>query len=277
MIRTQSFIKPEQTIPTILTGRSDQPQPFIIRQDQSRPSSLRSQPPRPTMVMQMQSESPRPTALRPEQPRPMMTFGGQNPFLNLFRGKGPIMIRSQSIPLSPQALRENPQKPVNISPPEQQLPAEEDGPIVTKENPNGPTIIGFSLPQLLSRVNNIIPRMDKVSSGPRVMEISVRNPFRDFQRPSMSLPELPRMLEGMFGHKDEDIEPIIEEALFGDDEEEDFLPESIFGRKDDDVEPFGGFEGLFEQINSQVGRLMSSMPHQVIILQPIKKQLLGKN
>ena len=84
MIRTQSFIKPEQTIPTILTGRSDQPQPFIIRQDQSRPSSLRSQPPRPTMVMQMQSESPRPTALRPEQPRPMMTFGGQNPFLNLF-------------------------------------------------------------------------------------------------------------------------------------------------------------------------------------------------
>ena len=39
--------------------------------------------------------------------------------------------------------------------------------------------------------------------------------------------------------------------------------ESLFGRKDDDIEPFGGFEGLFEQINNHMGRLMSAMPQQV--------------
>merc|ERR1719186_1715392 len=61
----------------------------------------------------------------------------------------------------------------------------------------------------------------------------MRNPFRDFQRPSMSLPEMPRMVEG------------------------------FFGRKDDDIEPFGGFEGLFEQINNHMGRLMSAMPQQM--------------
>merc|ERR1712013_630512 len=108
-----------------------------------------------------------------------------------------------------------------------------EGPVVTKENPNGPTIIGFSLPQLLSRVNSMIPSRMEQAAVPRVMEISVRNPFRDFQRPSMSLPEMPRMVEG------------------------------LFGRKDDDIEPFGGFEGLFEQINNHLGRLMSAMPQQL--------------
>merc|ERR1712106_44923 len=97
------------------------------------------------------------------------------------------------------------------------------------------------------------------------MEISMRNPFRDFQRQSMSLPEMPRMVEGLFGRKDDDIEPFLEETLFGDDDEdtEDFIQESLFGRKDNDIEPFGGFEGLFEQINNHMGRLMSAMPQQL--------------
>merc|ERR1712106_1079651 len=246
MIRTQNFIRPEQPRPTILTGRSDQPQPFIIRQDPSRPTMMRSEPPGPTM---MRSEPPRPTMMRSEQPRPtmnilqseaprssmmrnepprhMMTMRAQNPFMNLLRSQGPIMFRSQNIPMIPQTMTEMSPRPMNMSPPQ----ASHGGPIVTKANPNGPTIIGFSLPQLLSKVNSMIPRMEQ-AAVPRVMEISMRNPFRDFQRQSMSLPEMPRMVEG------------------------------LFGRKDDDIEPFGGFEGLFEQINNHMGRLMSAMPQQ---------------
>merc|ERR1719348_2743081 len=164
-------------------------------------------------------------------------------------------------------------RPSNMSPPQQS----QQGPVVTKENPNGPTIIGFSLPQLLSRVNSMIPSRMEQAAVPRVMEISVRNPFRDFQRPSMSLPEMPRMVEGIFGRKDDDIiEPLLEEALFGDEDvdTEDFIQESLFGRKDDDIEPFGGFEGLFEQINNHMGRLMSSMPQQM--LSEKKQNLFGR-
>jgi hypothetical protein len=115
------------------------------------------------------------------------------------------------------------------------------------------------------------------------MEISInRNPFADFQskfqsefqpEPELNFPELPRMVEGLFGRKDNSLEPLIEEVeqLFGDEEpeddlerfmEEDMFPsgESLFGHKDDDVEPLGGFGGLFEQINNQFGRMMSSLP-----------------
>merc|ERR1719193_1279278 len=67
IIRAQNFIRPEQPRPTIITGRSDQPQPFIIRQDPSRPTIMRSEPPRPTM---MRSEPPQPTMMRSESPRP---------------------------------------------------------------------------------------------------------------------------------------------------------------------------------------------------------------
>jgi len=281
IIRAQNFIRPEQPRPTIITGRSDQPKPFIIRQDPSRPTIMRSEPPRPTMmrseppqptmmrseaprptmtIMPFQSEAPRSSMMRNEAPRPMMTMRAQNPFLNLMRSQGPIMIRSQNI--IPQTMTEMSPRPMNMSPPQKS----HEGPVVTKENPNGPTIIGFSLPQLLSRVNSMIPSRMEQAAVPRVMEISVRNPFRDFQRPSMSLPEMPRMVEGLFGRKDDDIlEPLLEEALFGDEDEdaEEFIQESLFGHKDDDIEPFGGFEGLFEQINNHMGRLMSAMPQQL--------------
>merc|ERR1719290_85031 len=40
-----------------------------------------------------------------------------------------------------------------------------------------------------------------------------------------------------------------------------FEPEvGFFGVKDDEVEPLGGIGGLFEQFNSQFGRMMSSLP-----------------
>merc|ERR1719427_1559483 len=265
MMRTQTFTRPEPSRPTIISsGRSDQPLPIMMRQEPSRPTMMRSEPPRPTITMMrsepprptiMRSEPPRPTIMRSEPPRPMMSMRAQNPFMNLLRSQGPITIR-QNTPIVPQMMTEMTPRPMNMSP-------SQEGPIVTKQNPNGPTIIGFSLPQLLSRVNSMIPRMEQ-GAVPRVMEISMRNPFRDFQRPSMSLPEMPRMVEGFFGRKDDDIEPFMEETLFGDDDDsDDFIQESLFGRKDDDIEPFGGFEGLFEQINNHMGRLMSAMPQQM--------------
>merc|ERR1719369_994714 len=70
-------------------------------------------------------------------------------FLNIFRAPGPVMLRPQSFNATPQRV-----SPVMATPPPQAN-------MVTKENPRGPTIIGFSLPQLLSRVQNIIPRMEQ--------------------------------------------------------------------------------------------------------------------
>ena len=119
------------------------------------------------------------------------------------------------------------------------------------------------MPQLLSKVNSLIPQLEQRSQQrPKVMEISIGNPFQEFQQPRMSLPEMPRMVEGLFGRRDEDIEPFLE-YIDDDIDDADYLEESIFGRKDDDIEPFGGFSGLFDQINSQMGRLMESMPDQV--------------
>ena len=67
------------------------------------------------------------------------------------------MLRPQSFNVTPQRVT-----PVMATPPPQAH-------MVTKENPRGPTIIGFSLPQLLSRVQNIIPRMDQ--AAPRMQKM----------------------------------------------------------------------------------------------------------
>merc|ERR1719209_251199 len=147
MIRAQNFIRQEQPRPTIITGRSDQPQPFIIRQNPSRPTIMRSEPPRPTMmrseppqptmmrseaprptmtIMPFQSEAPRSSMMRNEAPRPVMTMRAQNPFLNLMRSQGPIMIRSQNI--IPQTMTEMSPRPMKMSPPQKS----HEGPVVTK-------------------------------------------------------------------------------------------------------------------------------------------------
>jgi len=219
-------------------------------------------PPRP------RSDAPIPIFTRPVSPvsnRPPVNIMPQgNPFLNIFRSQGPVLLRRQNInlPIVPQAMSEP--RALNVSP---ELPR-------SSEQQQGPTMGGFSLPQLLSKVNSLLPQLG--DGRPRVMEISInRNPFAEFQpEPEMNFPELPRMVEGLFGRKDNPLEPLLEEVeqLFGDDEPEDddverfmeenmFEPEmGFFGQKDDDSEPLGGIGGLFEQFNSQFGRMMSSLP-----------------
>merc|ERR1719334_391735 len=125
-------------------------------------------PPRPTVFRpeasssQAWQETPR-TSVQPQpQAVPRMSQapvprGNIPSFLNIFRAPGPVMLRPQSFNVTPQRVT-----PVMTTPPPQAH-------MVTKENPRGPTIIGFSLPQLLSRVQNIIPRMDQ--AAPRMQKM----------------------------------------------------------------------------------------------------------
>merc|ERR1719438_646403 len=191
------------------------------------------------------------------------------------------------LPLMPRSLplSDPNQRSLNASP---EFPdSSEKGPIVTKKIPNGPTVIGFSLPQLLSKVNSLIPQLSQ-GNTPRVMEISInRNPFESFEdnfeefptafnkfsrQEEMQLPELPRMMDSLFGRSDAGLQPLIEEVedIFGDEETleeevEHFMDdeENFFGRKDDDIEPFSGLFSQFGQMmNSlpQLGELRSMMP-----------------
>merc|ERR550532_1567857 len=105
-------------------------------------------------------------------------------FLNIFRAPGPVMLRPQSFNATPQRV-----SPVMATPPPQAN-------MVTKENPRGPTIIGFSLPQLLSREQRMEPLMN------RVMEIEIENPFEEFEEtPRMSMPRFPG---NFLGERDRD-------------------------------------------------------------------------
>merc|ERR1719219_2446434 len=145
---------------------------------------------------------------------------------------------------------------------------------VSPEERPRPAVVELNLSQLLSKVNSLLPQLSQ--GRPRVMEISInRNPFAEFQpEPEMNFPELPRMVEGLFGRKDDPMKPFIEdiEQFFGDEAPEDddveifmeknmFEPEeSFFGHKDDDMEPFGGFGDIFGKLHSQFGDMMSSLP-----------------
>merc|ERR1719422_1716114 len=251
------------------------------------------QPPAPSF--RPRSDAPIPIFTRPmgvsQQPlsslappqrseAPMIPFRGKNPFFNVFRSQpGPIIVRKSmnlpiQLPMMPRSLplSDASHRSMNSSP---EFPeASEEGPIITKKIPNGPTVIGFSLPQLLSKVNSLIPQLTQ-GGRPRVMEISInRSPvIEEFHhhQDEMDLPELPRMMEGLFGRKDDNMEPLLREVeeLFGDEEDHDndvehFMDGSFnnfndnfnnnfFGRKDDDEEPFSG-------IFSHFGKMMSSLP-----------------
>jgi len=204
---------------------------------------------------------PSPPSPRPRSDAPIPIFSRpvsssaqppSNPFINMFRSQGPVVIRR------------------NIN-----LPINQLVPQAMSESRESREQVGMSLPQLLSKVNSLLPQL-RQGGRPRVMEISInRNPFAEFMKPEpeLNFPELPRMVEGLFGRKDEAMEPLIEvEQLFGDEIPEDddiekFMGENLFeaeenffGHKDDDIEPFGGFGDLFGQLNSQFGRMMSSLP-----------------
>merc|ERR1719318_1979216 len=184
------------------------------------PTFVRTQgPPRPTVFRpeasssQAWQETPR-TSVQPQpQAVPRMSQapvprGNIPSFLNIFRAPGPVMLRPQSFNVTPQRVT-----PVMATPPPQAH-------MVTKENPRGPTIIGFSLPQLLSRVQNIIPRMDQATPRMQKMptmeeifskmeepeiddDVEIENPFEEFKEtPRMSM--MPSFPGNFLGHRDRD-------------------------------------------------------------------------
>ena len=184
------------------------------------------------------------------------------------------MLRPQSFNATPQRV-----SPVMVTPPPQAN-------MVTKENPRGPTIIGFSLPQLLSRVQNIIPRMEqampRMQKMPTMEEIfsKMEEPEVDedveifdeghprFEgRPSFefNLPSMGRVFEEIgeaLPKMEQRIEPLMNRVMeieienpFEDFEETPRMsmprfPGNFLGHRDRD-EDFD-FGGLFDHLTNQV-------------------------
>merc|ERR1719370_1344665 len=239
------------------------------------PTFIRTQgPPRPTVFRPEESsqtwqETPR-TSIQPHTPAaPRMSQAPRAPvpranipsFLNIFRAPGPVMLRPQSFNATPQRVT-----PVMATPPPQAN-------MVTKENPRGPTIIGFSLPQLLSRVQNIIPRMEEIFSKmeePEVdedVEIFDEGHPRFEGRPSFesNLPSMGRVFEEIgevLPKMEQRIEPLMNRGMEIEIENpfEEFeetprmsmprLPGNFLGHRDRD-EDFD-FGGLFDHLTNQV-------------------------
>jgi len=203
---------------------------------------------------------------------PMMR--SNNPLINIFRSPGPVMLRPQTFNMTPQRAA-----PLMAGPP----PPPSQGNLITKENPRGPTIIGFSLPQLISRVQSILPNVEKAL--PRVhqtiekmpaMEIFSRKNQQDEPRPhgrseesrpslEFSLPSMEQVfarIGEVLPDMEERVEPIMNRVMEIEIENpfEEFeetprmsilprIPQGFFGMKDDDD---FGFGGIFDQLTNHV-------------------------
>merc|ERR1719397_514931 len=239
------------------------------------PTFIRTQgPPRPTVFRPEESsqtwqETPR-TSIQPQTPAlPRMSQAPRAQavpranipsFLNIFRAPGPVMLRPQSFNATPQRVT-----PVMATPPPQAN-------MVTKENPRGPTIIGFSLPQLLSRVQNIIPKMEEPEVDEDVEIFDEGHP-RFEGRPSFefNLPSMGRVFEEIgeaLPKMEQRIEPLMNRVMeieienpFEEFEETPRMsmprfPGNFLGHRDRD-EDFD-FGGLFDHLTNQVMSLQFS-------------------
>lgn len=114
----------------------------------------------------------------------------ENPLLAMLRAQplGPVMLRPQSFNVTPQRVmplqQSSPQRvmPLQQSTPQRVMPLKHSTPqpqeMVTRENPGRPTIIGFSLPQLLSKVQGLLPRMEQAM--PRIQAMPAMEFFSRF-------------------------------------------------------------------------------------------------
>merc|ERR1719357_2523322 len=185
---------------------------------------------------------------------PLLRSG--NPLMNILRSQGPVMLRPQSFNVTPQ--RVTPIMKTERVTPIMKTPPPRPTNMVTKGNPMGPTIIGFSLPQLLSRVSSIIPQMEQEpKEEPRhrpVMEFSLPSMDQVFSRIEQVLPDMEQR------HRPQPMGRIMEieiENPFTEFEEEPRMtmpriPGGFFGVKDD--EHFGGFGGFFDQLTDHMMR-----------------------
>merc|ERR1719348_2726943 len=142
------------------------------------------------------------------------------------------------------------------------------GPIVMKEQVRGPTVIGFSLPNILSKVGSLLGAPQDRLQPPMSFNI-------DLERENVE----PEVEEGVNRVEQlvEDSLPSLEDKLLEIELESDPLEEifemeetprmssgpsieSFFGRKDDDLEPFHGAANGF--LGNFMNKIFNSLPSQ---------------
>jgi len=189
-----------------------------------------------------------------------------NPFMNIIRSQAPVMLRPQTFNVTPQRV-----SPIMSSPPPT------PGNMVTKENPRGPTIIGFSLPQLLSRVQSFIPSMEqalprmqltmqKIPTMEEIFSGMEEQEGRGEPKPSheFSLPSMDQVLAGIdqvLPDMEQRMEPVMNRIMEIEIENpfEEFeeaprmsmprIPHGFFGQKDNDD---FGFSGILDQMTNHM-------------------------
>merc|ERR1711892_1197148 len=178
-----------------------------------------------------------------------------NPFLSLFNlsrmSPGPVMVRRLGPPPpSPGHMMSRPSQPM----------ASMTGPIVMKEQVRGPTVIGFSLPDILKKVGSLLPK-------------PVHHEFRELEmQPQAEVDDVVSRVEQLVEESIPDMESKLLEIELEDPLERmlemEETPrmssgpsiENFFGRKDDDIELVNGIMGdfmnkIFQSLPSQGGAL----------------------
>merc|ERR1712121_387617 len=259
--------------PTFTRGASPPPPPpppFPVRA-RARGSLYPPQsppPPRPTVIISR--GTPRSSPL----PSPIAT-SGPNPLFNILRSGpgpvlGPVMVNRQRFNATPQRLTFGGEIPPQAG-------------LVTKENPRGPTIIGFNIPQLLSKVQSILPSMEqalpRIQQQPRErlasMDISMQPQERkenNIRRPNhleFSLPSVERMFSRIgdaLPDLEREMEPIVDRVMgieIGNPFQEFVetprmsiprIPDGLFGVKDS--EEFG-FNSIFDELTNHMSSQFS--------------------
>jgi len=162
-------------------------------------------------------------------------------------------------------------KPQRFNATPQRLELGPEAGVVTKENPRGPTIIGFNIPQLLSRVQSILPSIERaVPSLNQPMERLTLQPQERqgnlMRRPNLEsrLPSVERMFSRIgdaLPDLEREMEPIVDRVM-GIEIQNPFtqfvetprmsiprIPDGFFGVKDS--EDFG-FDSIFDELTNHM-------------------------
>merc|ERR1712121_295601 len=257
--------------PTFTRGPSPPPPPPFPVRARARGSLYPPQsppPPRPTVIISRGTprSSPLPSSIATSGPNPLFNIlrSGPGPVL------GPVTVNRQRFNATPQRLTFGGEIPPQAG-------------LVTKENPRGPTIIGFNIPQLLSKVQSILPSMEqalpRVQQQPRErlasMDISMQPQERqgnNIRRPNhleFSLPSVERMFSRIgdaLPDLEREMEPIVDRVMgieIGNPFQEFVetprmsiprIPDGLFGVKDS--EEFG-FNSIFDELTNHMSSQFS--------------------
>merc|ERR1711962_1763444 len=257
--------------PTFTRGPSPPPPPPFPVRPRARGSLYPPQsppPPRPTVIISQ--GTPRSSSLQSS-----IATSGPNPLFNILRSGpgpvlGPVMVNRRRFNATPQRLTFGGEIPSQAG-------------LVTKENPRGPTIIGFNIPQLLSKVQSILPSMEqalpRVQQQPRErlasMDISIQPQERranNIRRPNhleFNLPSVERMFSRIgdtLPDLEREMEPIVDRVMgieIGNPFQEFVetprmsiprIPDGFFGVKDS--EEFG-FNSIFDELTNHMSSQLS--------------------